>query len=152
MLLPALPEGALPVGVSMGRLAQPWWEFVLGGTLVYGSLLVLSTAVQNSMNTGDNTVGAGLILVLTLVPLNGRLGWLTARSKRMEANLDGTPGILVHNGITREAVLSRARISRQELMGGIRQVGLAEPSRVWVAILENRGRISVTTRNDGHTP
>lgn len=175
MLLPALLDGNLPVGVSMWRMAQPWWEFVLRGVIVYGSLLVLlrlsgkrqvgqlapfdlvlllvlSNAVQNSMNAGDNTVGAGLVLVLTLVSLNGLLGWLTARSKRLEAVIDGTPEILVHNGIAQEAVLRRTRISRHELMGAIRQVGLTELSQVRVAILENNGRINVIARNDSHTP
>ena len=175
MFAPALLDGALPVGVSMWRMAQPWWEFVVRGVLVYGSLLVLlrlsgkrqvgqlapfdlvlllvlSNAVQNSMNAGDNTVGAGLILVLTLVTLNGVLGWLTARSKKLEAFIDGSPEILVHNGVAQEAVLRRTRISRHELISAIRQVGLSEIDQVRVAILENNGRINVIARNGGHAP
>lgn len=175
MVPAALLDGAIPVGISMWRLGQPWWEFILRGVIVYGALLVLlrlsgkrqvgqlapfdlvlllvlSNAVQNSMNAGDNTVAAGLLLVLTLVALNGLLGWLTARSKRMEAIIDGTPEILVHNGIAQEAVLRRTRISRHELMGAIRQVGLTDLSQVRVAILENNGRINVIARNEGTTP
>lgn len=174
MFASALLDGALPVGVSMWRMTQPWWEFVLRGLLVYGSLLVLlrlsgkrqvgqlapfdlvlllvlSNAVQNSMNAGDNTVGAGLILVMTLVALNGALGWLTARSKKLEAFIDGSPEILIHNGVAQEAVLRRTRISRHELMSAIRQVGLSEIDQVRVAILENNGRINVIPRNGGHT-
>ena len=169
----ALIEGAVPVGISMWKLTQPWWEFVLRGLLVYSALLillrlsgkrqvgqlapfdlvlllVLSNAVQNSMNAGDNTVGAGLILVLTLVSLNGLLGFLTARSKRLEALIDGSPEILVHNGVTQEAVLRRTRISRHELMSAIRQEGLSEIDQVRVAILENNGRINVIPRNGKH--
>ena len=174
MFASALLDGALPVGVSMWRMTQPWWEFVLRGLLVYGSLLVLlrlsgkrqvgqlapfdlvlllvlSNAVQNSMNAGDNTVGAGLILVMTLVALNGALGWLTARSKKLEAFIDGSPEILIHNGVAQEAVLRRTRISRHELMSAIRQVGLSEIDQVRVASLENNGRINVIPRNGGHT-
>ena len=171
----SLIDGTLPVAASMWRMAQPWWEFVLRGVLVYGSLLlllrlsgkrqvgqlapfdlvlllVLSNAVQNSMNAGDNTVAAGLILVVTLVTLNGTLGWLTARSKRLESFIDGTPEVLVHNGVAQEAVLRRTRISRHELMSAIRQVGLSEIDQVRVAILENNGRINVIARNGRHTP
>lgn len=170
MPLHALIEGTLPVATSMWRLGQPWWEFVLRGLLVYTFLLlllrlsgkrqvgqlapfdlvlllVLSNAVQNSMNAGDNSVGAGFILVLTLVALNGLLGWLTARSKRLEAAIDGTPEILVHNGVAQESVLRRTRISRHELMSAIRQVGLSEIEHVRLAILENNGRINVIARN-----
>lgn len=98
MSLAALLDGPLPVGVSMWRLTQPWWEFVLRTLLVYGflmvglrltgkrqvgqlapfdfvMLLVLSNAVQNSMNAGDNTVLGGLILVATLLALNALMGW-----------------------------------------------------------------------------
>jgi uncharacterized membrane protein YcaP (DUF421 family) len=171
MFLLALLD-SLPVSASMWKLAQPWWEFALRGVLVYGALLlllrlsgkrqvgqlapfdlvlllVLSNAVQNSMNAGDNSVTAGLILVMTLVTLNGIFGWLTARSKRLEAFIDGTPQILVHNGVAQEAVLRRARISRHELMGAIRQVGLTDIDQVRVAILENNGRINVIARG-GH--
>jgi uncharacterized membrane protein YcaP (DUF421 family) len=170
----ALIDGALPVTTSMWKMAQPWWEFVLRGVLVYGSLLVLlrlsgkrqvgqlapfdlvlllvlSNAVQNSMNAGDNTVGAGLILVLTLVSMNGLLGFIAARNKRLEAFIDGSPEILVHNGAAQEAVLKRTRISRHELMSAIRQVGLTEIEQVRVAILENNGRINVIPRAGNHS-
>ena len=66
----------------MWSLALPWWEFVVRGAIVYVFLLVilrvtgkrntgqlapfdlvlllvLSNAVQNSMNGGDNTVLGG---------------------------------------------------------------------------------------------
>lgn len=68
----------------MWNLSLPWWEFVLRGAIVYifllllirmtgkrqtGQLvpfdlvllLVLSNAVQNSMNGGDNSILGGLI-------------------------------------------------------------------------------------------
>ncbi|MBI4911579.1 MAG: DUF421 domain-containing protein [Acidobacteria bacterium] len=159
----------------MWKLAQPWWEFVLRGVLVYGFLLlllrlsgkrqvgelapfdlvlllVLSNAVQNSMNAGDNSVAAGLILVVTLVALNGLLGWLTARSKKLEAVIEGTPEILIHNGVAQEGVLHRTRISRHELMSAIRQAGLTEIDQVRVAILENNGRINVIPRDHARKP
>ena len=72
-------------------------------------LLVLSNAVQNSMNAGDNTVGAGLILVVTLVALNSFMGYLTWRNKRIEVLVEGKPQILVHNG---QEVLPGAVIGR----------------------------------------
>ena len=77
----------------MWSLSLPWWEFVLRALIVYAFLmvllrltgkrqvgqlapfdlvllLVLSNAVQNSMNGGDNTVTAGIILSATLVGAN----------------------------------------------------------------------------------
>lgn len=162
-------EGALPVGASMWKLTQPWWEFVLRGLLVYGFLLitlrltgkrqvgqlapfdlvlllVLSNAVQNSMNAGDNTVAAGYILVATLLGINGLMSWLTWRSKRAETLLEGRPQILVHNGLPDEAMLASGRITRHELMAAVRQAGLSDLAEVRVAILETNGRINVIAK------
>src|SRR5438876_10833683 len=61
-------------------------------------LLVLSNAVQNAMNGGDNSITGGLILASTLVALNWLVGWLTFRSKAFEALIEGRPVILIHNG------------------------------------------------------
>jgi uncharacterized membrane protein YcaP (DUF421 family) len=169
MLHLALLDGALPVGASMWKFTQPWWEFVLRGLLVYGFLLimlrltgkrqvgqlapfdlvlllVLSNAVQNSMNAGDNTVAAGFILVATLLAVNGLMGWLTWRSKRAEILLEGRPQILVHNGVMDERLLAAERITQHELMAAVRQAGLSNMADVRVAILENNGRINVIAK------
>ncbi len=170
-----LLDAPLPVASSMWHFAQPWWEFVLRGGVVYGFLLLLlrltgkrqigqmapfdlvllmllSNAVQNSMNAGDNTVGSGFLLVLTLIALNTLVGWLTWRSKKLEAVLEGTPQVLVHNGEIQIPVMAAARITHHELMGAIRQVGLTDLEQVRVAILENNGRINVIPRNAHPAP
>ena len=165
-LFSLLRDGALPLGASLWRTTQPWWEFVIRGLLVYGFLLlvlrltgkrqvgqlspfdlvlllVLSNAVQNSMNGGDNTVAGGFILVITLVAVNGLVSWLTFRSKKMELLVEGRPRILVHDGAAIESALAQEQISRHELMAAIRQVGLTDIEEVRVAILESNGRINV---------
>jgi uncharacterized membrane protein YcaP (DUF421 family) len=164
----ALLDG-LPVSVSMWKLAQPWWEFALRAIAVYVFLLValrltgkrqvgqlapfdlvlllvLSNAVQNSMNAGDNTVTAGVVLVLALLAVNAFVSWLTWKSKRAEAFFEGKPQILIHNGDVDEAMLRRERITRHELMSAIRAVGLTDFNQVRVAILENTGRINVIAK------
>ena len=169
MLHLAMLDGTLPVGASMWKMAQPWWEFVLRALVVYGFLLitlrltgkrqvgqlapfdlvlllVLSNAVQNSMNAGDNTVAAGFILVLTLLAVNGFMGWITWRSKRAEILVEGRPQILVHNGVPDEAMLASERITRHELMAAVRQAGLSDMADVRVAILETNGRINVIAK------
>src|SRR6476619_3329066 len=102
-------------------MAIPWWEFLLRGVVVYlflivllrvtgkrqvGQLapfdlvllLVLSNAVQNAMNGGDNSVTGGIISATTLIVLNGVVGRLTFKSKKLERIIEGRPDILIHNG------------------------------------------------------
>jgi uncharacterized membrane protein YcaP (DUF421 family) len=169
----AILDGALPVGASLWKLTQPWWEFVLRALLVYGFLLitlrltgkrqvgqlapfdlvlllVLSNAVQNSMNAGDNTVAAGFVLVATLLAVNGVMSYLTWRSKNAETLLEGRPQILVHNGLIDEPMLASERITRHELMAAVRQAGLSDLAEVRVAILETNGRINVIAKSLAH--
>lgn len=164
-----LMDGSLPAAQSMWRLAQPWWEFVLRGLLVYGFLLltlrltgkrqvgqlapfdlvlllVLSNAVQNSMNAGDNTVSGGFILVLTLLGVNAVVGWVTFRSKTAELMIEGKPLILVHDGQMDEKALCAERITHHELMAAVRQAGLTDLDAVRYAILETNGRINVVPK------
>ena len=160
---------SLPVALSMWKLQQPWWEFVLRAFLVYGFLLIilrltgkrqvgqlapfdlvllliLSNSVQNSMNAGDNTVGAGFLLAGTLVAVNSAVGYITYKSKKVEAFIDGKPHIIIHNGVADEALLTKERISHHELMAAVRQANLVDISEVHLAILETNGRINVVAK------
>src|SRR5512146_3587440 len=98
----------------MWHLSVPWWELVVRGIIVYAFLLillrltgkrqvgqlapfdlvlllVLSNAVQNSMNAGDNSLVGGLISATTLIGLNYLVGLVTHRYKMLEAVVEGRP-------------------------------------------------------------
>lgn len=150
----------------MWTLSSPWWHFVLRALIVYGFLLVtlrfagkrqigqltpfdlvllliLSDAVQNAMNAGDNSVTAGLILAGTLIALNYAMGWLTFRSRRIERLVDGRPEVLIHQGKVYRDVMKRAQITHSELRAALRRADCLDVSDVHYAILENDGGISV---------
>ncbi len=153
----------------MWNLAVPWWEFVLRGAIVYAFLLillrltgkrqvgqlapfdlvlllVLSNAVQNSMNAGDNSLLGGLVSATTLIGLNFLVGLATYRSKKLEAIIEGRPQVLVHNGKALEDVMAWAKLTHHELNAAIRQAGCACVDDVQLAVLENNGSISVVPR------
>ncbi|HEX7252625.1 MAG TPA: YetF domain-containing protein [Thermoanaerobaculia bacterium] len=159
----------------MFQLAIPWFEFVLRAVVVYAFLLlllrltgkrqvgqlapfdlvlllVLSNAVQNSMNGGDNSLVGGLISAATLVLLNFAVGQATYRNKRLESLIEGRPQILVHNGKLYEDVLIRAQMTHHELNAALRRSGCATVQDVHMAVLENNGQISVTPRIRSGTP
>jgi uncharacterized membrane protein YcaP (DUF421 family) len=113
-------------------------------------LLVLSNAVQNSMNAGDNSLVGGLILATTLVGLNFLVGLVTYRSKRLEAIIEGRPQVLVHSGKLFEEVMRGAKLTHHELNAALRQAGCSCVEEVKCAILENNGSISVIAREPSH--
>ena len=150
-------------------MAVPWWELIVRGAAVYvfliillrltgkrqvGQLapfdlvllLVLSNAVQNSMNAGDNSLIGGLISAATLVLLNYLVGFATYRSKRIEEIIEGRPQVLIHNGQLYNEVMASAQLTHHELTAALRQAGCSCVEEVHSAVLENNGSISVLTR------
>jgi uncharacterized membrane protein YcaP (DUF421 family) len=147
-------------------ISVPWWELVLRSAIVYAFLLVLlrltgkrqvgqlapfdlvlllvlSNAVQNSMNAGDNSLVGGLISAATLVGLNYLLGFATFSSRTVESLIEGKPEILIHNGNLDVAVMRRAQLTNHDLDAALRQAGCVGHHQVQLAVLENNGAISV---------
>jgi uncharacterized membrane protein YcaP (DUF421 family) len=115
-------------------------------------LLVLSNAVQNAMNGGDNSVLGGIISAGTLVALNYAVGMTTYKSKKMEALVEGRPELLIHNGKVYGDVLERQRLTHHELNSALRSAGRACVELVHFAILENDGQITVQPKNRSNSP
>ena len=156
---------------ALWALSLPWWEFVLRGGLIYflvlallrltgkrqiGQLapfdfvllLLLANAVQNAMNGGDNSVLGGILLAVTLVAINYVVGFVTFRSKRGEALIEGRPQILIHNGQVDEQVMRKAQMTHHELDAALRRAGCACAAEVKFALLENNGEVSVVAKKD----
>lgn len=153
----------------MWHIAVPWWELVVRSVVVYAFLivllrvtgkrqvgqlapfdlvllLVLSNAVQNSMNAGDNSLIGGLIAASTLIALNYVVAMLTYRSKRIESLVEGRPQLLIHNGRLIAAALNEARMTHHELNAALRQAGCSSVEEVHYAVLENNGSVSVVAK------
>ena len=159
----------------MWNLAVPVWELVLRSGVVYAFLLVLlrvtgkrqigqlapfdlvlllvlSNAVQNSMNGGDNSLVGGLVSAMTLVALNYGISYATFRSKRLEGLIEGRPQVIIHDGRVFEDVMRRAKLTHHELSAALRQAGCSCAEEVRVAVLENNGSVSVVMRSGRDGP
>jgi len=155
----------------MWRLSIPWWELILRVVIIYAFLLallrlsgkrqvgqlapfdlvlllVLSNAVQNAMNGGDNSLLAGLISAVALVLMNYFVGLATYKSKRVEALVEGRPEVLIHNGRLFADVMEREKLTHHELNAALRAAGCACVEEVHFAILENNGVISVQRKKE----
>ncbi|MDB6129762.1 MAG: hypothetical protein JWM04_869 [Verrucomicrobiales bacterium] len=150
----------------MWAISIHWWEFIVRGIIVYAFLifilritgkrqigqmapfdlvllLVLSNAVQNSMNGGDNSVTGGLISATTLIVCNALLSRLTYSNKKLELIVEGRPDILIHNGVLFEDILKKEKLTHHELNAALRAAGCSCVSEVHYAVLENNGQITV---------
>ena len=153
----------------MWSLSVPWWEFALRGVIVYLFLLVflrltgrrqtgqyapfdlvllliLSNAVQNSMNAGDNSLVGGLICVATLLLCHALLAQLTYRYERLAAWVDGTPQVLVQAGQVDLRCMRRELLTADDLAAALRAGGSLDLHEVERATLETNGTITVVLK------
>ena len=155
----------------MWNLSLPWWEFIVRAMIVYVFLLfilrltgkrqtgqlapfdlvlllVLSNAVQNAMNGGDNSVLGGIVSATTLIALHYAVAFVTFKSKTLEAWIEGTPRTLIHNGVLNEAVMRSELLTHHELAAALRSAGCTGIEHIHVATLENNGQITVSLRHE----
>ena len=119
---------------QMGQMAAS--EFV--------AILLISNAVQNSMNGGDNSLVGGLILASVLIFVSWLISVLTYRNKKISAIFEGTPTLLIHRGKLHAKNLAKERVTINELHALLRKQGVHDFTEVYSAILESDGFLSIT--------
>ena len=151
------------------ELAMPWWEFVLRAVLVYFILLfmlrlsgkrtvgqftpfdllvvvLLGTAVQNSLIGEDYSLLGGLILAATLIACNWLVGFATARSKTFARIAEGSPVLLGRDGELFEAAMRRENLGRSDSEEALRENGIADVADAALVTLEVDGALTVVPR------
>lgn len=155
---------------SMLLPSLPWWEFVVRGAVVYFALLImlkvggrrqigqlspfdfvllliLSNAVQNSMNGGDNSLTGGLIIACALILINWLISVISARSKKFSRLVDGRPEVFIHNGKLYENILRQENVSHDELHAVLRKNGVLSAEDVKYGVIEANGNISIIPKD-----
>jgi len=153
----------------MFELALPWWEFVARAALVYAALLVLvrlsgkrtvgeftpfdlvvvillGESTQGAMVGADVSVPGSLIVATTLIALNYALGFVTARSRRIDRLVEGEPVVVMRNGRMLSHALRRNNVPESDLEEALRKQGVSAHEDVELAILETNGEITVLKR------
>lgn len=114
------------------------------GATEFVALLLISNAVQNSMNGGDNSLAGGIVLAAVLIVLSSLISYLTFRSKFFSGIFEGTPTLLVHRGKMIKKNLVRERMSEDELKVLLRKQGVHAIHQIETAILEADGTLTIT--------
>ncbi len=151
-------------------LSMPWWGFVARAVIVYFALLVmirvsgkrtmgqftsfdmllvvlLGNAVQNALLGEDASVGGGLLLAATLMGINWLVGLASARNRRLEAWVEGSPVLLAREGKVYKDVLRRELISREDFDKAMREAGIDAIDDIRLAVLETNGHITLVPRH-----
>jgi len=113
------------------------------GATELATVLLISNAVQNSMNGGDNSLSGGLISAATLVSLAVLVAYLNYRSRFFRTIFEGTPTMVVHNGQILEKALHKERLTKKDLAILMRKQGIHRIAEVQIAVLETDGSLSI---------
>lgn len=158
----------------MWQMSVPWWEFVVRGIVVYLFLLVfmrltgkrqtgqyepfdlillliLSNAVQNSMNAGDNSLVGGLISASTLMLCHAALARLAFHFPRVGYLVDGKAQVLIDQGKIDQNLMRQELLTREDVEAALRAGGCLDAHEVERATIETNGQITVVLR-PAHRP
>jgi len=118
------------------------------GPTEFVAILLISNAVQNSMNGGDNSLIGGLLLAFVLIVMSTAISYLTYRSRFFSNLFEGTPTLVIHHGEFIQKHLDQERLSKHELRALLRKQGIHHLNEVKTAILESNGTLSITKTTD----
>ena len=110
-------------------------------------LLVISNAVQNSINAGDNSLTGGLVSAVTLVVLNWLMGWAVYRWPRLERFVQGRPVRIVTDGRVHVPAMRRELLTLSELRSALRKQGIMRIGDCQQVVLEPDGTLSAVRRD-----
>lgn len=149
----------------MFDLQAPWWEFIVRATIVYLVLLVmvrltgkrtvgqftpfdlivvmlLAEGVSGSLTAQDESLPGGLIVAATLVILDVAIAFATARSRRIDAFVEGSPVLVGRDGKIYKDVLKKQRVAYSDVEKALRAAD-CDLEDMRMAILEADGNINV---------
>ncbi|MDE2291223.1 MAG: DUF421 domain-containing protein [Elusimicrobia bacterium] len=118
------------------------------GSAEFVALILISNAVQNSMNGGDNSLTGGVVLAVVLIAASWLVTYATYRWRRAEALIEGRPTILVYRGETVDKNLAKERVAPRELRTLLRRQGVHEVAEVHEAVLESNGMVTIVRKSE----
>lgn len=113
-------------------------------------LLLIANAVQNAMVGTDSSLIGGLLAAGVLLVINALIDRLVTRWPWLRRQLEGSPTLLVLHGEVITRNLEREGIDLEMLQAASREHGVADISKVEMAVLEIDGTISIVPTEE-HT-
>lgn len=113
------------------------FDFII--TIALGS--TFATAILDK----KTTLFDAILTFSLLIALQYLVTTLSVRSRKFERTIKADPVLLFHNGRFLREKMREARVSEEEIVSSVRQEGVEELDRVRSVVLEENGKLSVTT-------
>ncbi|ADW71160.1 DUF421 domain-containing protein [Granulicella tundricola] len=125
------------VGRRPGKQITPF-EFVL--------VFFMGGLALTAMVGDDASLTNALLQIITIAFAHYGVAFLRSRSNRLARLFDGTPLILMKDGLWRAETLSKMGIQDDDVMATARDQGILTLDQIDLAILERNGEISIVKK------
>ena len=151
------PSTSIPEVILRGTLVYLFLFIVLrfarrsAGAIGISDLLVvvvIADAAQNAMGSKYESVTEGVVLVLTIIGWDMFFDWLAFRFRVLRPLLHPPALLLIKNGRVQWGNLRQQMISKEELMGELREQGVENIADVKYSYMESDGHISVVQKKN----
>jgi uncharacterized membrane protein YcaP (DUF421 family) len=105
--------------------------------------VLIADAAQNGLGKDYQSVTEGITLVLTIVAWEYLIDWLAWRFPALRPIIKAHSLPLVQDGHVLDDNMKSEMLTRDELMGQLREQNVAELAEVRLAQIEGDGRLSV---------
>lgn len=115
-------------------------------TLDFVVLLAVANAVQNGLIGNDNSVTGAVVGATVLFLVNGALAFVLYRQTRLRRLVEGTPTVLIRDGVLDEHALAHEEITADDLLSEVEEAGANGFSDVETALLEPSGKVVIVPK------
>ena len=112
-------------------------------------LVTLGDIIQQGITQEDYSLTGAILAISTFAFWITVLSYVTWRSRKVAAIVQGVPLVIVQHGELIEPTLRAERLPVDEVMEAARQRGIEDLAEVKLAVLEPTGRISFIQRDGG---
>ncbi len=110
--------------------------------------LLVSEVASLPIADQDIPLFSAIIPLFLIVCLEIIISFIKNKSEKIKRLVEGVPVFIIYQGKLRQDVLSKNRISINELLSEMRTQGIGDIREVYYAILEQTGKLSILKKND----
>jgi uncharacterized membrane protein YcaP (DUF421 family) len=152
---------AIPPLELVARTALVYFTFVLalrlsgkrelGQLTIFDLALVLlaANALQPAITGPDASIPGAAIILATIFGLNRLVAFGRRRSRVLRRILELPPRVIGEHGQWIPAALAREGLDDEDLAAALREHGLASPTEMELAVLEQDGTLSIVPTDGG---
>jgi len=115
-------------------------------------VMLISEATQSALVEHDASITGALIVVATLIALNWMLGFVGARSRKLDRLIEGSPALVARDGAVFYDALRRLNVSEADFREAMRREGVPRDDQIRFAFLETNGEITIVSREAAAKP